>query len=121
MAYPVYSRGDVLLASLIFTGGQGSKRRPVLVVYDFGDADLLVLPVTSHSARVSAEVVLVEWRAAGLKLPSTVRLEKLATIEKTCVARKLGAFATKRSCKAERTFDHSLQRNLSLVAQKSGQ
>jgi hypothetical protein len=28
--------------------------------------------------------------APVLKLPSTVRVEKLATIEKSCVARKLG-------------------------------
>ena len=57
---------------------------------DFGDDDLLVVPITSQPARVTADLVLSDWQRAGLKLPSTVRIEKLATIEKSCVARKLG-------------------------------
>jgi len=80
----------VLLAWLTFTDGQGTKRRPVLVVLDFGDDDLLVVPITSQPARGPSDVSLSDWQSAGLKLPSTVRVEKLATIGKTCVARKLG-------------------------------
>jgi mRNA interferase MazF len=87
---PAYSQGEVLLAWLVFSDGQGAKRRPVLVIHDFGDDDLLVTPITSQAARVSADVVLDNWQGAGLKLPSVVRVEKLATIAKSCVARKLG-------------------------------
>ena len=90
---PALTQGNVLLAWLVFSGGQGTKRRPVLVVHDFGDDDLLVLPITSHPARVGTDVVLAEWAGAGLKLASTVRAEQLATIEKSCVIRKLGALA----------------------------
>lgn len=90
MPAPAYSQGEVLLAWLVFSDGQGSKRRPVLVVHDFGDDDLLVVPVTSHPARTASDVLVSEWKEAGLKLPSTMRVEKLATIEKTCVERKLG-------------------------------
>ena len=90
MAALDYAQGEVLLALLVFSDGQGSKRRPVLVVRDFGDDDLLVVPVTSHPARVPADLVLSDWKSAGLKLPSTVRAEKLATIGKSCVAKKLG-------------------------------
>jgi len=50
---------------------------------------LLVVPITSQPARGPANVVLTDWQRAGLKLPSTVRVEKLATIEKSCVARPL--------------------------------
>ena len=85
-----HAQGEVLLAWLVFSYGQGAKRRPVLVVHDFGDDDLLVVPITSQAARVSADVVLANWQGAGLKLPSVVRVEKLATISKSCVARKLG-------------------------------
>jgi mRNA interferase MazF len=87
---PAYSQGEVLLAWLVFSDGQGAKRRPVLVVQDFGDDDLLVVPVTSQAARSSADVVVANWQGAGLRLPSVVRVEKLATIAKSCVARKLG-------------------------------
>jgi mRNA interferase MazF len=93
MAAPVFSKGEVLLALLIFSDSQGSKRRPVLVVHDFGDSDLLVVPVTSHAARIQTDVFLNDWRNAGLKLPSTVRTEKFATVAKFCVVKKLGALS----------------------------
>jgi hypothetical protein len=40
MAVPLHAQGAVLLAWLVFSGGQGAKRRPVLVVRDFGGAVL---------------------------------------------------------------------------------
>ena len=86
---PAHNQGEVLLAWLVFSDGQGAKRRPVLVVHDFGDDDLLVVPITSQRDRVVTDLILLDWKSAGLKLPSTVRVEKLATIEKSCVARKL--------------------------------
>jgi len=89
-----HHHGEVLLAWLVFSDGQGAKRRPVLVIHDFGDDDLLVVPITSQPARVAADVVVSDWQSAGLKLPSVVRVEKLATIAKSCVARKLGALPT---------------------------
>ena len=88
---PAHFQGEVLLAWLVFSDGQGTKRRPVLVVHDFGDDDLLVVPITSQHARTATDLVLTDWKSAGLQLPSTVRAEKLATISKSCVARKLGA------------------------------
>lgn len=94
MPLPTYTQGEVLLAWLMFSDGAGSKRRPVLVVKDFGDDDLLVVPVTGQPARVTTDVFLPGWQRAGLRLPSTVRVEKLATIAKSCVARKLGALSS---------------------------
>lgn len=91
---PAYSQGDVLLAFLVFSDGQGSKRRPVLVIHDFGDADLLVVPITSHPPRSDSDVPLTDWKGAGLRLASTVRTEKLSTIAKSCVAQRLGSLPT---------------------------
>jgi len=90
MPAAAYSRGDVLLAWLAFSDSRASKRRPVLVVHDFGDDDLLVLPITSHPVRVVTDVLVLDWKSAGLRLPSTIRAEKLATIAKSCVAQNLG-------------------------------
>jgi len=84
---PAYKRGEVLLAWLVFSDGQGAKRRPVLVIHDFGDDDLLVVPITSQHARVQTDLILPNWKNAGLKLPSIVRVEKLATIAKSSVGR----------------------------------
>ncbi len=55
-----------------------------------GDDDLLVVPVTGQAVRVAYDVILRDWKAAGLRLPSVARLEKLATIERTTVLRSLG-------------------------------
>ncbi len=63
-----FKPGDIVLLVFPFSHQAGSKQRPALVVYDALDA----------------------WRAAGLLTPSTVRVHKLATIEKSMVKRKLG-------------------------------
>jgi mRNA-degrading endonuclease toxin of MazEF toxin-antitoxin module len=97
-------QGEVLLAWMVFSDGQGAKRRPVLVVHDFGDDDLLVAPITSQHARVPTDLVLADWKSAGLKLPSIVRVEKLATISKSCVARKLGALPSAELVRVKETL-----------------
>jgi len=95
----------VLLAGLVFSDGQGAKRRPVLVLHDFGDDDLLVVPITSQHARVQTDLILPNWKNAGLKLPSIVRVEKLATIAKSSVVRKLGAISPPESDRVKETLD----------------
>ncbi len=90
MAAPVHRNGELLPAFLVFSDGQGAKRRPVLIVGDFGNEDLPVGSVTSHPARAASDVTLLGWREAGLKFPSTARARKRSTIAKSCVARKRG-------------------------------
>lgn len=88
-----FSPGDVLLVPVVFSDGSGHKKRPVVIVYDSGDADLLVAPMTSQAVRSMRDVPVVNWQQAGLRLPSIVRLEKLATVEKSTVAGKMGRLA----------------------------
>jgi len=88
-----YQFGEVLLATVPFSDGSGLKKRPILVVHDLGDADLLVVPVTSHPPRSAEDVVVNDWSGAGLRLPSTARMAKLATLAKTSVARPMGRLA----------------------------
>jgi len=88
-----HPQGEILLVSLVFSSQAGKKRRPVVVVYDSVDADLLVAPITSHVARTSFDVTVTQWQRAGLRLPSVVRVNKLATIEKTTIIRQLGRIA----------------------------
>jgi hypothetical protein len=85
-----YRFGDVLLVPIIFPDATGAKRRPILVVHDTGDIDLLVAPITSHSPRADEDIILTDWRAAGLRLASTARMSKLATVAKSTIIRKMG-------------------------------
>jgi mRNA interferase MazF len=89
-----FSPGDILLVPVVFSDGSGHKKRPVVVVYDSADADLLVAPVTSQMARSPRDVPVVNWQRAGLRLPSIVRLEKLATVEKATVIKRMGQLVT---------------------------
>jgi mRNA interferase MazF len=66
------------------------KRRPALVLLDTGDSDVLVARITGQLTQTQFDVELQEWQQAGLRLPSVVRLHKLATLEKRLVERSLG-------------------------------
>ena len=85
-----YAPRDILLVSMLFSDATGAKRRPVMVVYDSGDDDLLVAPITSHEPRTATDVIVGHWTEAGLKIASTVRVEKLNTIARSRVIRRLG-------------------------------
>lgn len=85
-----YHSGEVDLITLQFTAGTGAKRRPALVLLDTGDADIIVVPITSRAGRDSFDIMLTGWKDAGLLLPSVVRVHKPATAEKRLAERTLG-------------------------------
>ena len=62
-----------------------------MVLLDSGDADVLVARVTTQPKQDDHDVTLSDWRNTGLLAPSTVRLHKLATLEKSLVQRRLGS------------------------------
>lgn len=100
--------GELLLAAMVFSDASGVKKRPVLVVHDPGDADLLVVPVTSHPARSAEDVVIAAWQGAGLRLPSTARMGKLATIAKSTVVRRLGVLTPPDRQRTRKALGHFL-------------
>ena len=50
----------------------------------------LLPEITSQIYQTPFDVQLDEWKAAGLMLPSVVRVHKLATLQKSLVERRLG-------------------------------
>jgi mRNA interferase MazF len=85
-----YNPGDLLLVTYPYTDMGQTKKRPALVLVDTGDADILLARLTSQTHSTPFDVALQDWRGSGLLGPSTVRLHKLATIEKTSIIRLLG-------------------------------
>lgn len=78
-----------------FTDGSGVKRRPVTVIstdeYHNACADTVVLPLTSRSAsplRVG-DYRIVNWRSAGLLMPSVAK-GKPTTFARSRILRRLG-------------------------------
>ncbi len=90
----MYKFGDVVLISFPFTNAIGAKKRPALILYDAGDPDIVVARITSQPVFAADDILLIDWQAAGLRLPSTVRLHKVATLEKTMISKVMGSIST---------------------------
>jgi mRNA interferase MazF len=90
------ARGDVVLVRFPFTDLSAHKLRPALVVGRPLDADLILAFITSQ-LRVEhrpAEHLLdpndPEFKTTGLKAASRIRLDKLATLRRSLIQRRLG-------------------------------
>ena len=85
-----YKFGDVISVKFPQSGRQDTKRRPAVVVLDIGDADVVVVPVTSVPRSLAGDHALTDWSHAGLIKPSWVRLAKVFFALKTDVGTKYG-------------------------------
>lgn len=90
----IYKRGDIVLVEFIFSGQNGSKRRPALVLstetYNKSRQELVIVAITSNiERRLFSETILKDWKYAGLLHPSTVTAI-IQTIKKDMVRCKLG-------------------------------
>ncbi len=85
-----YQPGDVVLIAFPYTGGAQTRTRPALVILDTGDADVLVARITTQLHQTPHDVMITDWRGAGLLAPSVLRLHKLATLDKALIRHRLG-------------------------------
>jgi len=82
--------GDIVILKFPYTDGITFKRRPALVIRDFQDGDILVCRITSKIYTTTFDIELIDWAESGLKLPSVVRVHKIATLEKSLLELRLG-------------------------------
>jgi len=82
--------GDIVLLKFPSTDGKTFKRRPALIINDFNDGDIIVCRITSQIYKTENDVLIANWEESGLKLPSVVRVHKLATLEKEMVELLMG-------------------------------
>ena len=73
--------GSIVLLRFPFTDGISFKRRPALVLKDCEDGDVLVCRITSKIYNSKYDIYLNDWLEFGLKMPSVVRIHKMATLE----------------------------------------
>ena len=81
---------EVVLIRMQFHQAQGSKIRPASVLLDTGDEDFVAAPITSQLRASDFDLVLANWQAAGLNVPSTARIHKLTVLAKSDIVRCLG-------------------------------
>ena len=94
------NRGDIVIVLYPFSDGSGTKPRPAVVVsadkLNTSLRDVIVAMITTQLSGSPSfcEFDLADWSALGLRNPSRVRLNRLASIEarniKSCIS-QLGA------------------------------
>jgi len=82
--------GEIVLLKFPFTKGKMYKKRPALLLRDTEDNDIVVCRITSKLYETEFDFKVKHWKKCGLKLPSVVRLHKIATLEKNLVEQKIG-------------------------------
>lgn len=87
---PKLNFGDIVLLKFPFTDNKTYKKRPALIISDFDDGDIIVCRITSQMYNSKNDLFIDEWESAGLKLPSVIRVHKIATLEKNMVEIVMG-------------------------------
>jgi mRNA interferase MazF len=82
--------GDIVLLRFPFTDGKTYKKRPALLINDCGDGDIIVCRITSQIYKTDFDIFIDTWENSGLKLPSIIRIHKIATLEKIMVKNIMG-------------------------------
>ncbi|MDQ2106023.1 type II toxin-antitoxin system PemK/MazF family toxin [Azospirillum isscasi] len=84
--------GTIVLTDFLFTDLSAHKRRPALVVSRDNDrrTDVIVAYITSVPRIEPDAVPMMPSPSNGLRVPSLVRFDKLATIDKSIIAGRLG-------------------------------
>jgi mRNA interferase MazF len=84
------SFGEIVLLRFPYTDGKTVKKRPALIINDFNDGDIIVSRITSRICNTKNDIYIEHWDKVGLKLPSVIRVHKLATLEKSMVEIVMG-------------------------------
>ena len=98
--------GAIVLTDFPFTDLRAVKRRPALVVSTDNDrrADVVVAYITSIPRVDSDAVAIGPSAGTGLKAPSWVRFDKIATVHKGIIAGRIGDADATWLMNARRTF-----------------
>ena len=99
-----YSFGDIILLKFPYTNTKQFKKRPALVLLDLLDNDIIVCRITSKFYYSKFDFEISEWQNCGLKLPSVIRLHKIATLDKNLVHQKIGVLNSKIKLQLKEAF-----------------
>ncbi len=86
-------RGAIVLVPFPFTDLTGHKVRPALVLYSQnGGEDCIVAFISSNQQRKMGmyDVAVTPTKLNGIKLPSIIKVNKIATLQKKIVLGEIG-------------------------------
>ena len=80
---------EIYLAYVQYEDIPGGKLRPVLVIDEDTVYPICCLKMTSHPPR-AGEYELIRWQNAGLRKPTTVRIQKRLRLSEADFKKKIG-------------------------------
>ena len=86
-----YNFGEILLLKFPYSEGVGETKRPVVVLAQTDVKDVVIAKVTSIGQRGKYDIAIDDWKNVGLLFSSVIRIDKLATLSKHRVIKKLGS------------------------------
>lgn len=91
-------KGQVVVVPFPFSDLSGSKRRPALVVADWGGSDVVLCQITSKARYDGKEVSLSasDFATGGLPVASNIRPNKLFTADKATLLGVAGTISAGR-------------------------
>ena len=85
-----YKLGEIVLMKFPYTNNITAKKRPALIIKDTNDGDVIVCRITSKRYNTLYDIEIKESPENGLRLPSVIRIHKIAALEKDQIDTKLG-------------------------------
>jgi mRNA interferase MazF len=111
----MFERGKIILVPFPFTDLSSQKIRPAVIVSRpaEGSPDAIVAFVSSVPFRASSSHVVVptshaDFKKTGLKSRSTIRCDKLATLDKSIVLGEVGTLSTPLLAEVSKALSHAL-------------
>ncbi len=88
-----FVRRDIVVIEFPYSNLKKSKRRPVLILKVPKGEDVIVLQITgaSYEKLVEIQIKKEDFRQGSLKMESYIRIDKIASIDKSLIKYKVGS------------------------------
>ena len=102
-------KGSIILIPFPFTDLKGSKIRPA-VVLSISDLDVIISFITSELKwKTENDISVLPSNRNGLKVPSLIRIGKIATIDSALILGELGELSNVEMVELDRGLKKMLQ------------
>ncbi|MHA1911032.1 MAG: type II toxin-antitoxin system PemK/MazF family toxin [Candidatus Kariarchaeaceae archaeon] len=103
-----YNQGDIVLVPFPFSDLSGHKKRPVLIISIDNqiDNDVISCVITSNPRKVNHSIIIDsgDLKTGSLPLQSKIRVNKIFTLEKSIILKKIGTLDDKTLNRVKNTF-----------------
>jgi len=93
-----FVKGDVIVIEFPYSNLKVVKKRPVLILKIPKGEDIIVAQITGDSYEKPVEIILKkeDFRQGNLKRDSYIRIDKIASIEKSLIKYRIGSLKQKK-------------------------